>query len=167
LVNVSAGDLVSAYRGESATNVREVFRFALRNVPAILFFDEFDSIAQRRDDWPDQESRRTVNQLLQSLEEFRRVRELIVMAATNDLETLDPAVVRPGRFDRNVRVDVPDRAARRAIFAAALHERPASSEVDLDALADRSEGLTPAAIAQVVDIAANTAFRDATSSGEL
>ena len=85
-------------------------------MPCFLFFYEFDSVALRRDDEPDNESRRVVNQLLSSLEEYRAIRELIVMAATNRLEQLDPAVVRPGRFDKHVRVDLPDRQARLAVL---------------------------------------------------
>src|SRR6266508_1414516 len=138
-VHATTGDLVSSYRGESARNVEEVFRLATANVPCVLFFDEFDSVAQRREDWPDQESRRTVNQLLQTLEAYREVRELVVMAATNDLDGLDPAVIRPGRFDRHIRVDLPDQAGRAAIFRVQLRDRPTSPDLDVDLLAARSE----------------------------
>jgi transitional endoplasmic reticulum ATPase len=110
------------------------------------------------------ESRRVVNQLLTSLEEYRSVRELIVMAATNRLEELDPAVVRPGRFDKHVRVDLPDREARRAILAARLRGRPVADDLDLDAIVDRTEGLTPAALSAVVEAAALAAFRESTAS---
>jgi SpoVK/Ycf46/Vps4 family AAA+-type ATPase len=167
LLHVATGDLVSAYSGGSAANVERVFRAAAANIPCLLFFDEFDSVAQRRDDWPDQEARRTVNQLLQSLETYRPVRELVVMAATNDLEGLDPAVIRPGRFDRHVRVDLPDQAARASILAAQLRGRPAAARLDLDELAERTEGLTPAALAQVVEAAALDAFRAASLSGHV
>lgn len=166
-IQVSTGDLVSSYSGESARNVQAAFREASQNVPCILFFDEFDSIAQSRDDWPDRESRRTVNQLLQSLEEWRKIRELIVVAATNSLEQLDQAVIRPGRFDRHIRIDLPDGEARKAIFTALLEDRPAVKDLDLAELSRRSEGLTPAAISQAVEAAAISAFREATESGEM
>jgi ATP-dependent 26S proteasome regulatory subunit len=162
-MHVATGDLVSALRGESARNVDAVFRLARRNVPVLLFFDEFDSVALRRDDNPDQEARRTVNQLLQSLEEFRSVRDLLVMAATNDVTGLDPAVIRPGRFDRHIHIAFPDRAARRAILDAQLDGRPGAEGVDLDELARRTEGMTPAALAQVVSAAAMQALRDSTA----
>ena len=165
-IHVTAGDLVSSYRGESARNVEAAFRHAAANIPCVLFFDEFDSVAQRREDWPDQESRRTVNQLLQTLEEFRQVRPLIVMAATNDISQLDPAVIRPGRFDRQIRVDLPDAAGRAAIFRVALHGRPAS-EVDYDLLAERSEHLTPAAISRAIEMAALEALRETARVGVL
>src|SRR5215207_153928 len=166
LMHVSTGDLVSSLQGGSAQNIDKAFETALRNLPCLLFFDEFDSIAQRRDNTPDQESRRTVNQLLTSLEAYRDERELLVMAATNSIEHLDPAVIRPGRFDRHIRIDLPDEAARRAIFTAELDERPAAPTIDLDSLVARTEGMTPAAIAKIVDTAALEVFRKATQTGE-
>ena len=109
LMHVSTGDLVASLVGGSARNIEKAFETALQNLPCLLFFDEFDSVAQRRDNTPDQESRRTVNQLLTSLEKYRDERRLLVMAATNSIEHLDPAVIRPGRFDRHIT----DRPARR------------------------------------------------------
>jgi SpoVK/Ycf46/Vps4 family AAA+-type ATPase len=166
-VQISTGDLMSSMMGESARNVREAFQFASENVPCILFFDEFDSIAQRRDDFPDRESRRVVNQLLQSLEEWRGQRELVVVAATNSLEDLDPAAIRAGRFDRHIRIDLPDAEARKAIFTALLKDRPAVEDLGLEDLSRRAEGLTPASIAQAVESAALSAFREATVEGDL
>ena len=166
LMHVSTGDLVASLVGGSARNIEKAFETALQNLPCLLFFDEFDSVAQRRENTPDQESRRTVNQLLTSLEAYRDERELLVMAATNSIEHLDPAVIRPGRFDRHIRIDLPDAEARRAIFAAELDDRPAADEIDLDALVTRTEGMTPAAIAKIVDTAALEVFREATSTGE-
>ena len=167
LIQVSAGELVSAYRGESSRNVDDCFRFAATKIPCLLFFDEFDAVAQNRQDWPDAEARRTVGQLLQALEEYRSVSELIVMAATNHLDDLDPAVIRPGRFDRHVRVDLPDTEARAAIFAACLEARPQTRSLDLAELARKSAGMTPAAIAQTVEVAALEAFRDAATRGHV
>ncbi|MBW3592443.1 MAG: AAA family ATPase [Actinobacteria bacterium] len=165
LIHVSTGDLVSSLQGGSAQNIDKAFDTALSNLPCVLFFDEFDSVAQRRDSTPDQESRRTVNQLLTSLEEHRGERELLVLAATNSIEHLDPAVIRPGRFDRHIRIDLPDADARRAIFAAELADRPAASAIALDALVERTEGMTPAAIAKIVDTAALDVFREAAQTG--
>jgi transitional endoplasmic reticulum ATPase len=164
LMHVSTGDLVGGIVGQSAQNIDKAFQTALEHLPCLLFFDEFDSVAQRRDNSPDQESRRTVNQLLTSLEAHRDERELLVMAATNSIEHLDPAVIRPGRFDRHIRIDLPDAEARRAIFEAELDDRPAAQDVDLDELVARAEGMSPAAIARVVDSAALEAFRAAAQS---
>ena len=167
LVHVSTGDLVSSLQGGSAQNIDKAFQTALDHLPCLLFFDEFDSVAQRRDASPDQEARRTVNQLLTSLEAHRDERRLLVMAATNNLEQLDPAVVRPGRFDRHIRIDLPDADARRAIFVAELDDRPAAADVDLDELVRRTEGMTPASIAKVVDAAALDVFREAAQAGRV
>ena len=166
LMHVSTGDLVASLVGGSARNIEKAFETALQNLPCLLFFDEFDSVAQRRDNTPDQESRRTVNQLLTSLEAYRDERRLLVMAATNSIEHLDPAVIRPGRFDRHIRIDLPDAEARRAIFVAELDDRPAADEIDLEALVTRTEGMTPAAIAKIVDSAALEVFREATQTGQ-
>ena len=166
LIHVSTGDLVSSLQGGSAQNIDKAFETALQNLPCVLFFDEFDSVAQRRDSTPDQESRRTVNQLLTSLEAHRGERELLVMAATNSIEHLDPAVIRPGRFDRHIRIDLPDAKARRAIFEAELADRPAASGIALDELVTRTEGMTPAAIAKIVDTAALEVFREAAQTGK-
>ena len=166
LIHVSTGDLVSSLVGGSSRNIDKAFETALQNLPCLLFFDEFDSVAQRRDNTPDQESRRTVNQLLTSLEAHRDERQLLVMAATNSIEHLDPAVIRPGRFDRHIRIDLPDAEARRAIFLTELDERPTAADIDLDALVQRTEGMTPAAIEKIVDMAALEVFRKAAEAGE-
>ena len=166
LIHVSTGDLVGAQQGQSAKNIAKAFETAERNQPCLLFFDEFDSVAQRRGDTPDQESRRTVNQLLTSLEAHRDQRALLVMAATNSIEHLDPAVIRPGRFDRHIRIDLPDAPAREAIFRVELDDRPAAGDIDLETLVRRTEGMTPAAIAKVVDVAALEVFREAARTGE-
>jgi transitional endoplasmic reticulum ATPase len=164
-IHVSTGDLVSGIVGGSARNIDKAFETAEQNLPALLFFDEFDSVAQRRDNTPDQESRRTVNQLLTSLEAHHGERGLLVMAATNSIEHLDPAVVRPGRFDRHIRIDLPDADARREIFRKELDDRPAARDIDLEGLVQRTEGMTPAAIEKIVDTAALDVFREATESG--
>jgi transitional endoplasmic reticulum ATPase len=164
-IHVSTGDLVSSLQGGSAQNIDKAFDTALQNLPCLLFFDEFDSVAQRRSGTPDQESRRTVNQLLTALEGSRDERQLVVMAASNEIEHLDPAVIRPGRFDRHIRIDLPDAAARRAIFEAELDDRPVAEGVDLEELVRRTEGMTPATISKVVDSAALDVFKDAAASG--
>ena len=164
-MHVSTGDLVSSLVGGSARNIDKAFETAMENLPCLLFFDEFDSVAQRRESTPDQESRRTVNQLLTVLERYRDERRLLVMAATNSIEHLDPAVIRPGRFDRHIRLDLPDAGARRAVFEAELNDRPAAAGIDLNTLVQRTEGMTPAAISKVVDTAALEVFREAAQTG--
>jgi transitional endoplasmic reticulum ATPase len=165
-IHVSTGDLIGGIQGQSAKNIDKAFRTASENVPCLLFFDEFDSVAQRRGETPDQESRRTVNQLLTSLEQYRDQEGLLVVAATNDLEHLDPAVIRPGRFDRQIRIDLPDAAARRAILQSELADRPVAKDVNLDELVRRTEGMTPATIEKVVDAAALRVFKQAAQNGK-
>ena len=165
-IHVSTGDLIAGIQGQSAKNIDKAFQTALDNLPCLLFFDEFDSVAQRRSENPDQESRRTVNQLLTSLEAYRDQAGLLVMAATNNVEQLDPAVIRPGRFDRHIRIDLPDAPARLAILETELDDRPVAGDIDLEELVRRTEGMTPAGIEKVVDAAALAVFREAAASGE-
>jgi transitional endoplasmic reticulum ATPase len=165
-IHVSTGDLIGGIQGQSAKNIDKAFRTAAENLPCLLFFDEFDSVAQRRGDTPDQESRRTVNQLLTSLEQYRDQEGLLVVAATNDLQHLDPAVIRPGRFDRQIRIDLPDAAARQAILQSELADRPVARDVNLDELVRRTEGMTPASIEKVVDAAALRVFKQAAQNGK-
>ncbi len=165
-VRVSVAELMSKFVGESAQNVATAFAFAAANMPCLLFFDEFDSVAARRDDEPNEENRRVVNQLLTSLEQYRTLRELVVMAATNSLDRLDPAVVRPGRFDRHIRVDLPDLVARQAILTAQLRGRPTAADIDVAQVARRTDGVNAASLTAVVAEAAMAAFREATAGGD-
>jgi transitional endoplasmic reticulum ATPase len=167
LIHVSTGDLVSSMVGGSSRNIEKAFQTGMGNLPCVLFFDEFDSVAQRRESTPDQEMRRTVNQLLTSLETYRGERRLLVLAATNSVEHLDSAVVRAGRFDRHIRIDLPDAQARRAILRAELRDRPAAPGIDVDALVARTEGLTPATLERIVDTAALDVFREAAGTGRI
>ncbi len=161
LVPVTAGDLLAATRGESARNVDAAFDFALAHQPALLLFDEFDAIARRREDTSDLKQRAVVGALVAGLERTRDARGLVVMAATIDVDDLDRAVIRPGHFDRHIRVDLPDRDAREAIFRTCLAGLPAEPGLDIGELARRSEGMTPAAIAHSVRAAALEAFSQA------
>lgn len=167
LLHVSTGDLVEGVVGASARNVAAAFDAARAARPCVLFLDEFDSIAQRRDAAGHPEERRTVNQLLVALEAVQDDPGVFVVAATNDLDHLDPAVIRPGRFDRQVRVDMPDHDGRRAILEVQLGRRPsAEASVDLDAWAARTGGWSAADLAQLVEDAAMRAFRDAATTGD-
>ena len=165
LVPISSADLVTGRPGRS--RVEAVFSFAAAHLPCMLLFDEFDAVAATREDSPDQRGSDVLTQLLSSLEEYHHEPRLLVVATTNEIELLDPAVTRPGRFDRVVRLDLPDAGARRAIFAAALEGRPVRPDVDLDGLAHRTQGMTPATIEQVVDAAAMAACRQAAGTGKV
>jgi transitional endoplasmic reticulum ATPase len=164
-MQVGVAELMSKFAGESAQNVAQAFAYAAASTPCLLLFDEFDSIAARRDEEPNQENRRVVNQLLTSLEQYRPLRDLVVMATTNDIDRLDAAAVRPGRFDRRVRVDLPDLPARTAILGVQLADRPTDSGLDAEVVARRADGMTAAALAAIVDDAANAAFRETIAQG--
>lgn len=154
-LSVGAAELLASYRGESAQRITTAFRTASDGAPCLLFFDEFDALARRRDDGAlSGEDRATLSQLLRSLEGIRNRRDVIVMAATNDLTSLDAAVVRPGRFDRQIRVDLPDAAARTEILQTQLQGRPCDSNLDYGDLAERCKGYSAAKIRSIVDGAA-------------
>jgi transitional endoplasmic reticulum ATPase len=163
-VSVGSSEIVSAYRGQSAKRIDDAFAFAAANAPCVLFFDEFDAIARRRqDNVLSGEDRQTLDQLLRALETVRNRPEIVVMAATNDLDALDPAVIRPGRFDVRIRVDLPDRDARVAIVRAQLAERPVGPDIDPVAVAEATEGLSAAAIAAAINRAALAVLNEVTT----
>lgn len=166
-IPVATADLVSEFAGLGPHLVEQVFAFAKSHEPALLLFDEFDAVAENRRDAEGHASRDTLLQLLQSVEASREDRHLIVVAATNDLDALDPSVIRPGRFDRHVRIDVPDTAARAAIFQVALAGRPVAKDIKIGELAARCHGKTPAAITSAVDAAALAAFRMSAGTGRI
>ena len=164
-VHVATSDLVTPTVGGGPERILAAFQVALDHLPCVLFFDEFDAVAGDRGEAQDGgHGRELLTQLLQSLEEHHEDHRLLVMAATNDVSSLDPAVTRPGRFDRIVRLDLPDAATRQAIFAAALSGRPCGA-LDLETCARRTKGLTAAAIVRLVDAAALAAFRQNVGSG--
>lgn len=155
-MRVCIGDVLSCWQGEGERHLRAVFAAAAARPPCLLFFDEFDALAAKRGGGGTTETfdRRLLDQLLGLLEDSAANPRLVVMAATNDLRALDPAAIREGRFDRQVFIDLPDRSARRAIFATHLRSRPVQGEIDLDDLADRTVGLSAAALQSIVVTAA-------------
>jgi transitional endoplasmic reticulum ATPase len=153
LIEVDAGALAAP--GSGSDGIARAFATARAHPPCLLLLDEFDAIARRRDRDPSSSmDRSALSELLTQLEAIRGRPDVIVVATTRDLQGLDDAVLRPGRFDRQVRVDFPDLDARRAIFAAQLGGRPCAPSLDLDGLATRSQGFSAAQIRQVVDRAA-------------
>jgi transitional endoplasmic reticulum ATPase len=165
-VDVRVSDVISSFVGQSSKLVAEVFAKAAMCRPCILFFDEFDSIGQRRRDTPgDNESVRVVNQLLRELESVREIPDLIVMAATNHKSTLDEAVIRPGRFDRHIAIPMPDEAARLRVFEAQLSGRPVADGIDLGDLVTRTDGMSAADITTIVNGAALEVMRRSIAKG--
>lgn len=157
----SPATIASAYLHEAATNLRNVFELAKANVPCLLYLDEIDTIASDRGDQPSAEHREVVTQLMVCLEEYRTVPGLIIAAATNDLDRLDPAL-REGRFDAKVLVPLPDKSDRVAVLRVHLDRRGEAvdwNSVDLDKVASLTAGYNAAALETVCSLSAQAAMR--------
>jgi transitional endoplasmic reticulum ATPase len=150
-IAVKGPELLSKWVGESEKGVREVFRKARQTAPTVIFFDEIDSIASTRggSNTDSGVTQRVVNQLLTEIDGLEELQDVAVIAATNRVDILDPALTRPGRFDRHVKVDDPDEEARVAIFKVHTKEMPLSEDVDIEVLAKRTEGFVGADIEAV------------------
>src|SRR5436190_17647714 len=167
-LSIATSDLITDHVGGGPQRVEAAFAAARDHLPCLLFFDEMDAIAESRgNDTPTTSGRDVLTQLLQSVEEHRDEPRLLVVAATNDIDALDPAVIRHGRFDRHVRLDIPDEKGRRAILAAALTDRPVERTLDLDSIAAHTKGRTPAALVHAVEVASLAAFRKACGTGRV
>jgi cell division protease FtsH len=149
----SASSFVEMFAGLGAARIRRLFREARDHSPAILFIDELDAVGGRRGSDINAEREQTLNQLLVEMDGFPTTGELVVMAASNLLEKLDPALLRPGRFDRQVFVSPPDVDGRRRVLEVHTRDKPLS-EVDLGLLASQTSGLTGADLANLCNEAA-------------
>jgi len=161
-IAVKGPELLSKWVGESEKGVREVFRKARQTAPTVIFFDEIDSIASVRSGSTADSgvTQRVVNQLLTEIDGLEELQDVAVIAATNRPDILDPALLRPGRFDRHVKVDDPDKEARLAIFRVHTKDMPLADDVDLEKLAEKTEGYVGADIEAVCREAAMLTLRD-------
>lgn len=160
--SISASEFVEMFVGVGASRVRDLFMKAKKNSPSIIFIDEIDAIGRRRGSGlggGHDEREQTLNQILVEMDGFEQGANVIVMAATNRPDVLDPALLRPGRFDRQVRLDLPDRADRLAILKVHLEKKPKSDDLKLDSLAGKTAGMSGADLANVVNEAAILAAR--------
>ncbi len=150
-IAVKGPELLSKWVGESEKGVREVFRKARQTAPTVIFFDEIDSIATTRGGGSADSgvTQRVVNQLLTEIDGMEELQDVAVIAATNRVDILDPALVRPGRFDRHIKVDEPDADARLEIFKVHTKNMPLAGDVELEYLAKNSEGYSGADIEAV------------------
>jgi transitional endoplasmic reticulum ATPase len=165
-ISVKGPELMSKYVGESERGVREVFRKAKQASPCILFFDEFDSLVPERGISPDsQVTERVISQFLTELDGLEELRGVLVLAATNRKDLIDPAVLRPGRFDFVLEFPLPDAGARRQIFQIHTRGKPLSSGVDLGALARATEGMSGADIEAICREASVAAIRELVRGG--
>ena len=158
---MSGSEFVEMYVGLGAARVRELFAKAKEVAPCIIFIDEVDAVgASRRDSGSRSDERHnTLNQLLTEMDGFEGNPGIIVLAATNRAEVLDPALLRPGRFDRRITIEMPDCAGRLAILKVHARNKPCNEDVDLSLIARRTTGLTGAALANLINEAAIFAAR--------
>ncbi len=160
VIHVQGPELIDKYVGESEKAVREVFERARQAAPSIVFFDEIDAVAARRGEGHEV-TERVVSQLLSELDGVIDNPNVVVLAATNRKEVLDPALLRPGRLEDHIEVPLPDREARRAILEVHTRDKPLDEAIDLDDIAASLEGATGADLAGVVRGAAMRAIREA------
>ena len=161
-IRLAASELAQKFVGEGARVVREVFKLARRKAPAIIFIDEIDAIAAKRVDVGtsgEREIHRTLSQLLVELDGFDPLDKVKVIAATNRVDILDPAILRPGRFDRLIHVPPPDLRGRYEIFRIHTSRMALSADVDLWELARATEGLCGADIKSICTEAGYNAIR--------
>ncbi|WP_418281400.1 AAA family ATPase [Halorubrum sp. DTA98] len=159
-ITIDGPEIMSKYKGESEERLREVFDRASEEAPAIVFFDELDSIAGKRDDGGDVENR-VVGQLLSLMDGLDARGDVIVIGATNRVDSLDPALRRGGRFDREIEIGVPGETGRRQILDVHTRRMPLADDVDLDRIASRTHGFVGADIEGLTQEAAMTALRRA------
>ena len=148
-ISVKGPELLSKWVGESEKGVREIFKKARQAAPCIIFLDEIDAMAPRRGSGGGEGhvSERVVSQLLTELDGIEELRGVVILAATNRADILDPALLRPGRFDVQIEIPLPDPSTRRAILGVQTRNRPLARDVDLDALTAETEGFVGADLA--------------------
>lgn len=160
--SISGSEFVEMFVGVGASRVRDLFNKAKKNAPCIIFIDEIDAVGRRRGSGMGgghDEREQTLNQILVEMDGFEQGVNVIVLAATNRADVLDPALLRPGRFDRRVNIDLPDRKAREAILRVHFNEKPVSKDVDLDSLAAKTAGSSGADLANIANESAILAAR--------
>ncbi len=161
--SISGSEFVEMFVGVGASRVRDLFQTAKRQAPAIVFIDEIDAVGRVRGTGVgggNDEREQTLNQILVELDGFEPSEKVIVMAATNRPDVLDPALLRPGRFDRRVMIDLPDRSDREEILKIHARKKPLHADVNLLIIAERTPGFSGADIANVMNEGAILAARE-------
>ncbi|MBX4199293.1 ATP-dependent zinc metalloprotease FtsH [Candidatus Saccharibacteria bacterium] len=160
--SISGSEFVEMFVGVGASRVRDLFNKAKKNAPCIIFIDEIDAVGRRRGSGMGgghDEREQTLNQILVEMDGFEQGVNVIVLAATNRADVLDPALLRPGRFDRRVNIDLPDRRDRKLILETHFKDKPVSKDVDLESLAAKTAGSSGADLANITNEAAILAAR--------
>jgi transitional endoplasmic reticulum ATPase len=162
-ISVKGPSLLSKYVGDSEQGVREVFRKAKQAAPCIVFFDEIDALVPARGSGGSDSgtTERVIGQFLAEMDGVEELNGVLILGATNRPDILDPALLRPGRFDIQLEVPLPDRDSRLAIFRIALKNKPVGDSVAVEELADATSGFTGAEIRGACDRAARSALREA------
>jgi transitional endoplasmic reticulum ATPase len=165
-ISIKGPELLSKYVGESERAIRETFRKAKQAAPTVIFFDEIDSIAPQRSSVSDTHvSERVVSQILTELDGVEELKDVIIVAATNRPDMVDPALLRPGRFDRLIYIKPPDKASREKIFEIHTQGKPLAEDANLSHLAEMTEGYVGADIEGVCREAAMLALREIVTPG--
>ena len=160
---ISGSEFVEMFVGVGASRVRDLFQMAKKVAPAIVFIDEIDAVGRVRGTGVgggNDEREQTLNQILVEMDGFEPNEKVIVMAATNRPDVLDPALLRPGRFDRRVTIDLPDREGREGILAIHARKKPMGPDTDLAVIAERTPGFSGADLANLMNEAAILAARE-------
>ncbi len=161
--SISGSEFVEMFVGVGASRVRDLFKMAKQMAPAIIFVDEIDAVGRVRGagmGGGNDEREQTLNQILVEMDGFEPTEKVIVMAATNRPDVLDPALLRPGRFDRRVTIDLPDRADREAILNVHANEKPLAEDVNLKVIAERTPGFSGADLYSLMNEGAILAARE-------
>ncbi|AGN26809.1 AAA family ATPase [Candidatus Methanomassiliicoccus intestinalis] len=167
-ISIKGPEFLSKWVGESEKAVRETFRKARQASPCVIFMDEIDSIATSRGSGDDSHvTERVISQLLTELDGLEGLQDVVVIAATNRPDMIDPALLRPGRFDRMVEIGLPDLESRKSILAIQTANTPLADDVDLTAVADKTEGYTGADLSAVVNEAIMDAVRELVKSDDI
>jgi transitional endoplasmic reticulum ATPase len=167
-ISVKGPEFLSKWVGESEKAVRETFRKARQAAPCIIFMDEIDSIAPSRGggEGDSHVTERVISQMLTEMDGLEGLQDVVVVAATNRMDIVDPALLRPGRFDRLVKIPEPDLEARKQILRIHTAKKPLAEDVDLDELARRTEGFTGADLAAVANEAVMATIRSMIETGQ-
>lgn len=158
--SIAGPEIMSKFYGESEKKLRNIFEEAEKNSPSIIFIDELDAIASKREEVTGDVEKRVVSQLLSLLDGLEARGKVIVIAATNRVDAVDPALRRPGRFDREIEIGVPDRDGRKEIMQIHTRGMPLAEDIDLDELSDNTHGYVGADLASLAREAAMNALRE-------